>query len=157
MSSHTYTGPKYILVLWSALDTRPALYLSCRRPTLYRYLRTDFIMRFATIAAILFSALTVSAQTAGPNAQNATELLQEFAKLPTCVVCIAAKSFASPRSPLLTCRQTTCVAKALPHSTCTDPTDLACLSTDEPYMAFSQKCIMSSCTIKQILSASSLE
>jgi hypothetical protein len=157
LSSNTYTGPKYTLVLWFAFDTRPALYPSCRRLALYRYLRADFIMRFATIAAVLFSALTVSAQTAGPDAQNVTELFEEFAKLPTCVVCIAAKFFARPRPPSLTGRQTTCVAKALPHSTCTDPTDFACLCTDEPYMAFSQMCIVSSCTIKQMLSASLLE
>ena len=68
---------------------------------------------------------------------------------------------ASSSGPLrllsLTQAQTTCIAKALPHSTCADPTDFACLCADEPYITFSETCILSSCNVKQALSASSLE
>lgn len=57
-------------------------------------------MHLATIAAILFSALTVSAQAAGSDAQDTTELLEEFAKLPTCVVCASSEFFWSSKTPL---------------------------------------------------------
>ena len=55
-------------------------------------------MHLATIAAILFSALTVSAQAGGSGTTNATELFEEFAKLPTCVVCTAAASFRASKN-----------------------------------------------------------
>lgn len=44
-------------------------------------------MRFATLAGLFFSALSVSAQTAQTDAAT-NELLGELAELPKCAVCI---------------------------------------------------------------------
>ena len=62
------------------------------RQSLERWQALHFNMRLATVAAVFFSSLVVSAEFVQPNATDLSELLTELYELPTCAVCTIFRS-----------------------------------------------------------------
>ena len=107
-------------------------------------------MLLLTVAALAFWGLAVSAKFVQPNATEVSNLLVELSELPSCAVCIHLSKTRVPFSADDMILQTNCVTTGLTTTTCS-PADFACQCEDEAYMAFSETCILTHCTIRPAL------